>query len=259
MQLSLNDRQICGMQERGLSTNGICAYKWLLNKRCIGKTIIVYYSQFRKWMAKNKQNGEPISKRHASRLIHSLGEKGFAEVKSLGGGAFEVTLFSLDFVFGQECRDETKLSSASKSQDQDPANTSPHKAQSARVKQQQLIQTKQLCTQAGIKYRLDKDWWEIASHGLEKIEATINLMKYRSLTTPITNIPGWFKQALRRNYYLDHDPNSFSVLNNVKQAYEYCVEKFNQWGLFPSRGELDLPKKTSAPKGFQALCDTQVS
>ena len=252
MQLSLSDKEICGMQERGLGTNGICAYKWLFNKNCIGKTIIVYYSQFRKWMAKNKQNGETISKRHASRVIHNLGEKGFAEVKSLGGGAFEITLFSLDFVFGQKCHDETDLSSEAKSQNQDTAKDSPNKTPSARVKQQQLVEIKKLCTQAGIKYRLDKDWWEIVSHGIEKVEATINLMKYRSLTTPILNVPGWFKQALRRNYYLDHDPNSFSVLNNVKQAYEYCVEKFNEWGFFPSRSEPDFPKKTSAPNGYQA-------
>ncbi len=249
MQLNFNDQELCGMRERGLGFNGLCAYKWLFNKNCIGKTIIVYYSQFRKWMAKNSKNGETISRRHASRVIHNLGEKGFAEVKSLGGGAFEVTLFSLDFIFGRKCQDQTDSSSDAKSQDEDPPKDTPHNTPSARVKQQQLIQIKQLCTQAGIKYRLDKDWWEIASHGIEKIEATINLMKYRSLTTPIANIPGWFKQALRRNYYLDHDPNSFSVLNNIKQAYEYCVEKFNQWGMFPSRGEPDFPKKTSAPKG----------
>ena len=243
MRLSLNDQEICGMREHGLGTNEICAYKWLFNKKCIGKTIIVYYSQFRKWIAKNSQNGGTISKRHASRVIHNLGERGFAEVQSLGGGAFEIILFSLDFVFGRKSRFETDLSSEVKSQTQDSAISSPNKTPSARIMQQQLVQIKTLCTQAGINYRLDKDWWEIASHGIEKVEATINLMKYRSLTTPIENVPGWFKQALRRNYYLDHDPESISVLNNFRQAYEYCLEQMNQQGLFPSRDELDWPKK----------------
>ena len=247
------DLDVRGMNAKGLGGKEMCAYFWLVSKKAVGKTVIVYLEDFRKWLKKDPFGDGSISRRHASRVIHNLAEKGFAEVKSLGGGAFEVTLFSLDFVFGRKCQDQTDSSSEAKSQDEDPPKDSPHNTPNAKVKQQQLIQIKQLCTQAGIKYRLDKDWWEIADHGIEKIEATINLMKYRSLTTPITNIPGWFKQALRRNYYLDHDPNSFSVLNNIKQAYEYCVEKFNQWGMFPSRGEPDFPKKTSAPPKFTCL------
>ena len=252
MSYCFSSSDLRGMNAKGLGPKEMCAYSWLLNKKAVGKTIIVYREDFRKWLAKTPVGDGSISRRHASRVLQNLEERGFAEVKNRGFGAFEITLFSLDFVFGRESHDKTDLSSESKSQDEDPPRGSPNNAASARVKQQQLIQTKQLCTQAGIKYRLDKDWWEIASHGIEKIEATINLMKYRSLTTPIANIPGWFKQALRRNYYLDHDPNSFSVLNNIKQAYEYCVEKFNQWGMFPSRGEPDFPKKTSAPQSSRA-------
>ena len=248
MKLSLNDQELCGMRERGLNTNEICAYKWLLNKNSIGKTIIVYYSQFRKWIAKNSQNGETISKRHAARVLHNLGKRGFAEVQSLGNGAFEITLFSLDFVLGQKSADATELSNQAKSQNQDRTIASPHNSPSAKIKQQQLIKIKQLCTQAGIKYRLDKDWWEIVSHGIEKVEATINLMKYRSLTTRITNAPGWFKKALRCNYHLDHNPDSLSVLKTVQQTYEYCLDKFNEWGMFPSRGELELPKKRAPLK-----------
>ena len=253
------DLDVRGMNAKGLSGKEMCAYFWLARKKAIGRIITVYREDFRKWLKKDPFGDGSISSRHTSRVLHNLAAKGFAEVTSRGFGTFEITLFSLDFVFGRKCQDETNLSSDSKSQDRDSAKASPHNTPSTRFKQQQLIQTKQLCTQAGIKYRLDKDWWEIASHGLEKVEATINLMKYRSLTTPIINAPGWFKKALRCNYYLDHDPNSFSVLNTVKQAYEYCVDKFNEWGMFPSRGELELQKKTSAPKGFQALCDTQIN
>ncbi|MEM9274395.1 MAG: hypothetical protein AAGA80_15735 [Cyanobacteria bacterium P01_F01_bin.143] len=242
-----------GMHAKGLGIKEICAYSWLINQKAVGKKIIVYREDFRKWLAKTPAGEASISRRHGSRVLHNLGKRGFAEVKSRGYGAFEITLFSLDFVFGRESQDKTDLSSEPKSQDEDPSRGSPNNSLSAKVKQQQLIKIKQLCTQAGIKYRLEKDWWEIVSHGIEKVEATINLMKYRSLTTPITNAPGWFKKALRCNYHLDHNPDSLSVLKTVQQTYEYCLDKFNQWGMFPSRGELELPKKTSVPQRFPNL------
>ena len=258
MKLKLNDREICGMRERGLGINEICAYKWLFNKRSIGRRIIVYYNQFREWMTRNSNKGRTISKRHASRVIHNLGERGFAEVKSLGGGAFEITLFSLDFVFGQKSLDETNLSSRSKLQTQDSARASPNNTSKASIMQQQLIEIKKLCAQAGIKYRLDKDWWEIASHGIEKIEETINLMKHRARSTTIHNPPGWLRKALRENYYLDYDPESTNEVKNLMETYEYCLEQFNKLGFFPhgddiwvvepSEKDVELTKKVSTAK-----------
>lgn len=102
------------------------------------------------------------------------------------------------------------------------------------VKQQQLIDTKQLCKSNGINFREDRDWYEIASHGLEKIGKTIKLLKLRACTGDISNPLGWFRIALRRNFYLDWDGDTPEILGKLADKYLYIKERLSEAGIFPA-------------------------
>lgn len=192
------------MYARGLNLPEVCLYKWLDNKKCIGKTIIVFQSDFLTWLAKNG-NGKTISRRHVTRVFHNLAERGFCEVKARGFGCFEVTLYSLNFALGLKNQDETNMPDGSKPQNVTMATDKPQDRLSDRGKQQQLIEIKKLCLSVGVNYRLEKDWWEVFNHGIEKIEAIVEMLSFKLARSriPIFNPCGWFKQALRDNYYLD--------------------------------------------------------
>ena len=201
--LKLTDKDICGMYSRGLNAPEICLYKWLWNKKAIGKRILIHCDDFLEWMKKNTEGGKCISKRHGFRVIRNLGARGFCEIKERSCGFFEIILFSLDFVFGRKTKEATNPPREKPSNPQEDGE-----AKKSASLQQQLLRIKELCLEVDINYRLPKDWWEIVGHGVEKVEATIEVFKHRlknSLRNPIYNPPGWFKQALRDNYYLDFD------------------------------------------------------
>ena len=199
MRLKLNDQDICTMYSHGLNSPEMCAYKYCYN-RGIGKVIAIDPKEFCKWMAKNSHNGKAVSDRHSWRAIRNLCDRGFGEIIRDGFGRIELVLFSLDFVCGRIREPETKMP------EPDPEKSdSCDNAEKNSVKQQQLIQIKQICSSVGINYRLEKDWWEIASHGVEKIKTTVKamLLQISRGRTKIKNPPGWFKIALQDNYYLD--------------------------------------------------------
>ncbi len=199
--IKLSDSDICGMGSRGLNFPEFSAYKYCFNRdRGRGKKITIYPEEFRTWMSKNSHDGSCISKRHSWRVIQNLCDRGFGEIIRRGFGKIELIIYSLDFVFGRKSQVETETPDP----DSPKASDSDDNKKS-RVNQQQLILTKKICQDAGVKFRLEKDWWEIASHGIEKIQTTIEIMYERAGNprSPIYNLCGWFKTALRDNYYLD--------------------------------------------------------
>ena len=208
MRLKLSDKQLCGLYALGVNTSELCAYKWLYNKRAIGKRITVYYSDWMKWIYNTTKGLKAISKRHASRVLHNLGELGLADVKCRGFGRFEITLFSLDFALGLKSDDSPNLSEDEKPQNKQPTTPKEQSEQERKAFQQQLIITKQLFAEIGVNYREEKVWWEIASYGLEKIEKTIEYFQFKMRATPgcIYNPAGWFRKALLGDYYLTFNP-----------------------------------------------------
>ena len=213
MRLKLSDKQLCGLLHLGVNTSELCAYKWLYNKRAIGKKITVYYSDFNKWLYNATRGLKSFSDKHAGRLLENLGKLGLAEVEKKGFGRFEVTLFSIDFALGHESQKETNLSEDEKRSNKEPVGGQKELQENKRAFQQQLILAKRLLAEIGVNYREEKVWWEIAAHGLEKIEATIEYFKFKMRMNPgcIYNPPGWIRRALSRDYYLTFNPPSSGI------------------------------------------------
>jgi hypothetical protein len=211
MPLYLTDQDVNVMCSRGLNAPEICAYKYCYN-RGFGRQLTIFPEEFRKWMEKHTHDGSTISVRHSWRVIRNLCDRGFGEIIRSGFGRIELVLYSLDFVCGRKSKAETETPKPDP-EDADNSNA----AEKSRVKQQQLILTKQICKSVGINYRLEKDWWEIASHGIEKIKATIDrmLIQLSNSRTSISNPCGWLRVALRDNYYLDNP-----ALENPIPLYE---------------------------------------
>lgn len=216
----LTDKDLNGMRSRGLNITEVCAYKYCYN-RGVGQTIIIFPEEMREWMRKTSHNDTTISTRHAWRVINNLCDRGFGEITRSGFGRVELVIYSLDFVFGRQCQIKTETP---KPDPESPEDSNA--AEKNRTKQQQLILTKQICRSAGVNYRLEKDWWEIALHGIEKIKATIDTMR-RQLANPRTSIYnpcGWLKVALRDNYYLD-SPAPEDLIPLYEQAYFWAKDK----------------------------------
>lgn len=234
MPLTLNDQDINVMWSRGLNAPEVCAYKYCYN-RGVGKEIVIYPKEFRAWQQKHSHDGSAISDRHSWRSIRNLCDRGFGEIKRSGFGRVELVLYTLDFVCG---RDRSLKTKEPNPDPRKPDDSNENKKSG--VKQQQLILTKQICQAVGINYRLDKDWWEIASHGIDKIKATVNIMLIQigNGRTSIYNPCGWLKVALRDNYYLDTLPKNNPAL------YERIL-------FFAQEKLLDLigciPKKNTTP------------
>lgn len=199
MPLKLNDQDINVMWSRGLNASEMCAYKYGSN-RGVGKVIVIYPKEFRAWQEKHSHDGSSVSDRHSWRTYRNLCDRGFGEIKRSGFGRIELVLYSLDFVCGRNSGAETNPPDA------DPAEAcNSNVAKKSRTKQQQLILTKQICKSVGVDYRLEKDWWEIASYGVEKVQSTVEamLLQIGRGRTVIKNPCGWFKVALRDDYHLD--------------------------------------------------------
>ena len=220
MPLTLNDQDINVMWSHNLNASEICVYKYCYN-RGIGKEIDIYPNEFRAWQQKHSHDGKCMSNRQAWRSIRNLCDRGFGEIKRSGYGRIQLVLYSLDFVCGRERNTLTETPKP------DPGKTDDsNTAEKNRTRQQQLILTKQICKSFGINYRLEKDWWEIANHGLDKIKATLDRMMIQ-ITTSRTNIynpPGWLKVALRDNYYLD-SPSSINSIPRIEQMFFWAKDK----------------------------------
>ena len=206
-----NGTDFPALHAKGITLTHLSAYSWLRNQGAIGKKIIVCYQDFMKWFKKYAGGGHGLSRRHARRVLLELGERGLAKVEFKGfGGMFAIVLFDLNFALGRKDPEKTKTPTEEKSQTEEPVMAKDQKSASKEVFQQQLILAKKLLKEAGINYHLEKDWWEIVSHGIEKIEATVEYFKFKlknpSISNPIYNPGGWFRQALRDNYYLDYNP-----------------------------------------------------
>ena len=237
MRLKLTDIDICGFYSHGLNMPEVCAYKYIFNRkkdrRNDGEIISICPLDYRQWIAKNSHNGKTISIRHSSRAIENLCDRGFGEIVRRGFGRIELKLYSLDLVFGRICADLPNMPNP------DPVKADDIDAQQKkRVKQQQLILTKEICTKAGINYRLEKDWWEVASHGIEKIKATVERMLLQMSTsrTQIYNPCGWFKVALKDNYYLDAPTNTGDSILLLESMYFQARDKLlNLTGCLPKK------------------------
>lgn len=237
MPLSQNDQDVCVMYSRGLNAPEMCAYKYCYN-RGIGKKLTIIPKNFRAWMSKNSHDGSCVSERHGWRVFKNLGDRGFGEIIRSGFGRIELVLYSLDFVCERKSQAETETPKP------DPEKTDDSSAaKKSAVKQQQLILTKQVCKSFGVNYRLEKDWWEIASHGLEKVKATLNRMMIQiaSSRTTIHNPCGWLRIALRDNYYLD-TPDPVNTIARIEQTFFWAKEELlNLTG--------SIPKKNTSQEG----------
>lgn len=207
MRLKLNDEQIVWLEINNLNLVDLCAYKWLHNKKSRGKSILVSHADFRTWFANVAKGQKTISTRNAPRAFERLHEAGLINLKKRGFGLFEVTVFSFDFALGLISHDTPQTASDEKRQDQDSEGTKNKFDLKSRVFQQQLITVKQLLAKIGVNFRLEKDWWEIASYDLEEIEATVEYFQFKEAKHPgsIYNPAGWVRQALKFKYYLDFD------------------------------------------------------
>ena len=190
-----------GLADLGLKNFiDLLIYKLLANYRKFNQDLEIDVIQFQKRINKLCQKYS-ICEKTAQRAFERLVKMELVElVYTLGFGKHVVRVKSLHDLLGQDSSPETKVSQP------DPENPNhSNAAQKSSVKQQQLIQVKQICQQAGINYRLEKDWWEIANHGIEKVKATIErmMLQISNPRNPIYNPCGWFKTALRDNYYLD--------------------------------------------------------
>lgn len=224
MRLKLNDEQIVWLEVNNLNMVDLCAYKWLHNKKSRGKSILVSHGDFRTWFATVAKGQKTISTRNAPRIFERLHQAGLINLKKRGFGLFEVTVFSFDFALGLISHDTPRLANDEKRCDTDSSSPKSKFDLKSKVFQQQLIRAKQLLTSIGVNFRLEKDWWEIASYDLEEIEATVEYFQFKEAKHPgsIYNPAGWFRQALKCKYYLDFDTRT--------PIYERFVNLFNSWG-----------------------------
>ena len=162
------------------------------------------------------------SSRNVYRIFQRLEEASLIEIIISGMGEALVKVKFLHELFPQE---ELELTEESNPQTLEQPHS--QKKQKTGIRQQQLIEIKQECRKAGINYRLDKDWWEIASHGLEKVKATIEHMLTQKLNprNVIRNPRGWFKVALRDNYWLDALEDHEISLSQLEEGYCFYRDK----------------------------------
>ena len=196
-------------------------YKLLAARKKFNQQITIDRAQTHKRVKKLCQN-QPVE-RTIERAFQRLAKVGLIEiVYKLGFGKLVVKVKSLNELVGQDSEAEPKVSNP-----EIPEPSNSKKNLKTGIKQQQLIEIKQICKDAGINYRLDKDWWEIASHGLEKVKATIEHMLTQTLNsrTVIRNPRGWFRSALRDNYYLDKLTDNEISISQLETAYFYYQEK----------------------------------
>ncbi|MDJ0572171.1 MAG: hypothetical protein QNJ53_24445 [Pleurocapsa sp. MO_192.B19] len=158
----------------------------------------------------------------AKRAFKRLAKLGLVEiVYTLGFGKYVVKVKSFADILGHDDASKTDVI-----EEKSPEERNSEQTQKTRVKQQQLILTKQICQAEGLNYRLEKDWWEIASHGIEKIKATIKKMYERfNPRNPIYNPCGWFRTALRDNYYLD-ESDTISELSMLERVNKHVRNRF---------------------------------
>lgn len=197
-------------------------YKFLACRNKFNQDITIERTEIWKRIHKLCQVFKPIEIT-IERAFKRLAKVGLIEIiYKLGFGKFVVKVKSLDDLVNHLNYSETEESDPQK-----PEPSNSKKNPKTGIKQQQLIEIKQICQDAGINYRLDKDWWEIANHGVEKVRATIEHMLNQSLNprTVIRNRCGWFKVALRDNYYLDKLANSEISLSQLERGYFYFQEK----------------------------------
>lgn len=162
------------------------------------------------------------------RAFKKLVKAGLIElVYELGFGEYVIRVKPLREHFGQTEQPETE-----ESEPQKPEPPNNKKNEKTADKQQQhidwrtLTETKKICMDAGLHYRLEKDIREIASHGREKLMATIRLYLKRAsnLRNKIVNPCGWFRKALKDNYYLD-EPIETESIPMYERMYFQAQEK----------------------------------
>lgn len=216
-------RVLAGLQDRGLAKSfDLLVYKFIETRRKFNQEIKIDSSKIYKQVRKACTKENIPVERTIVRAFYRLQEMGLLTiVYKLGFGTFVIKAISLDDFEDLYCRSVT-----AKSEPKKPKQRNTEKNQKTRVKQQQLIAIKQECQKVGINYRLEKDWWEIANHGADKVRKTIQLM-IRQLSNPRTKIYnpcGWFKVALKDNYYLD-DFDCDNSLALLERGYFHFRDK----------------------------------
>ena len=184
------------------------------------KTVTIRFVDFHKDITK-RCSTYSLSERSVYRIFHRIAELGLIEIVMMGFGEALVKVNFLHELFSQYDEVETEASTPETSEQRNS-----EKNPKTGVKQQQLIQTKQICKSVGINYRLEKDWWEIASHGVEKVQSTIEVMlsQLSNPRTIIRNPCGWLKVALRDNYYLDR-PSVQDSIPILETMYFHAKDK----------------------------------
>ncbi len=220
-------------------------YLYLLDRITKSSNIVKFsYRQFCNDINKTCDS-YTVSERNIYRILERVVEFGLVTVQISGKGEALLEVKPLHELFCHEDEEKTGVSeekSEEKSEDSCSDSDSSNAAEKSRVKQQQLILTKQICKSAGINYRLEKDWWEIASHGIDKLKATIDRMMIQiaSGRTKIFNPCGWLKVALRDNYYLDTPKEQTESPAVLEQIFFYAQEKLlDLTGCIPTR--MDRP------------------
>lgn len=211
-----------GLADLGLKNFiDLIIYKLIINYRKFNQDLEIDIVQFQKRINKLCKKYS-LCERTAKRAFQRLADAGLIEiVYTLGFGKFVIRVKFLHDLFGQDDPPETEMSSPKTLEQRNS-----EKNQKTGVKQQQLIQTKQICKSVGINYRLEKDWWEIASHGVEKLQSTIEVMlsQLSNPRTIIRNPCGWLKVALRDNYYLDR-PSVQDSIPILETMYFHAKDK----------------------------------
>ena len=227
--LKISDRLICQLAVKGVNMNDLALYKFLHNKKKIGRKITVYQRDFRAWFKKNNNEGSQICDKTAHRCFDRLERAGLAIVEAKGFGRWDVTLLSTSFfVFGQDVSNQTDLSTPPESTEaiQEKASRLPQ-LQKQQLQQQQYIEAKKLLNKIGIDYPKKSTWNEILKHGLDKIETTALMLAEKLVKNPlqIKNPCGWFRDALRYNYQKSYKQLSIfevdDLLPHIPKKYRF--------------------------------------
>lgn len=220
-------------------------YKFLISRNKFNENVEIDRGEIWKRICKMCDVFSPVE-RTIERSLERLEKAGLITVVyKLGFGKLVIKVKSLDDIDKNICQPETE-----ESEPQNPEPPNSKKNEKTGDKQQQhidwrtLTETKKICMDAGLHYRLEKDLREIASHGREKLMATIRLYLKRAGNplNKIVNPCAWFRKALKDNYYLD-EPIEAESIPMLEQMYFQAKEK-----LIELTG--CLPKKITEEVGY---------
>jgi hypothetical protein len=208
-----------------LTLSAIYLWCWLADRQQEGVEQEIDLRKFNKWVAKHRKKGN-YDRKTLKDALAQLEEVGLVKVlRTYTWNTQRLILYSPEYV--------TEEKSPEKNLSPNPKRSNPRQIESYQktcIKQQQIRLVAQICQSVGIDYR-PADLQYIAAYGVETVKKAVELLKVRSLTSKISNPPGWLRRCLQNSWWLDLNENEeHTLFGRVCEIYaqsrDWLIENY---------------------------------